>query len=56
MVILCYVDDCILISDNKKMLDNFVYSLKNGIDIFEFTDKGTIDEYLGVEIEQLSGS
>ena len=56
MVILCYVDDCILISDKKHMLDDFIHSLKNGIEKFEFTDEGPIDKYLGVEIEKLNGS
>ena len=30
--------------------------LKNGIEKFEFIDKGLIEKYLGVEIEKLSGS
>ena len=56
MIILCYVDDCILISDKKQMLVDFVYNLKNGIEKFEFTDEGPIDKYLEVEIEKLNGS
>ena len=55
-VILCYIDEYILISDKKQMLDDIVYILKNGIEKFEFTDKGLIEKYLGVEIEKLSGS
>ena len=38
MIILVYVDDCILISDKKATLLQFVDSLKNGIEKFEFTD------------------
>ena len=56
MIISCYVDDCILISDKKQMLNDFIHSLKNGVEKFEFTDEGPIDKYLGVEIEKLNGS
>ena len=42
MIILCYVDDCILVSDKKQMLDDFVYSLKNGIEKIEFTEEDPI--------------
>ena len=38
MIVLTYVDDCILISDKKEMLALFMTSLKNGIEKFEFTD------------------
>ena len=55
MIILTYVDDCILISEKKETLDQFIHSLANGIKNFEFTDEGAIDKYLGVEIDQLKG-
>ena len=55
MVILCYVDDCILISEKKQMLDGFVNILKNGIEKFEFIDEGLIDKSLGVETDKLRG-
>ena len=55
MIILTYVDDCILIENKKETLDQFIHSLANGIEEFEFTDEGAIDKYLGVEIEQLKG-
>ena len=53
MIILTYVDDCILIANKKETLDQFIHSLANGIEKFKFTDEGAIDKYLGVEIEQL---
>ena len=53
MIVLTYVDDCILISDKKEMISQFMTSLKNGIEKFEFTDEGPLDKYLGVEIEKL---
>ena len=55
IIILTYVDDCILIAKKKETLDKFIYSLANGIEKLEFTDEGTIEKYLGVEIEQLKG-
>ena len=55
MIILTYVDDCILVSDKKETLQQFIHSLANGIEKFEFTDEGPMDKYLGVEIEKLKG-
>ena len=55
VIILTYVDDCILIANKKETLDQFIHSLANGIEKFKFTDEGAIDKYLGVEIEQLKG-
>ena len=49
MIILTYVDDCILVSDKKEKLDQFIHSLANGIKKLEVTDEGEIDKkYLGV--------
>ena len=42
MIILTYVDDCILIANNKETLDQFIHRLANGIEKFEFTDEGAI--------------
>ena len=56
MIILTYVDDCILIANKKEKLDQFIHSLAIGIEKFEFIDDGAIDKYLGVEIEQLKGN
>ena len=55
MIILTYLDDCILISNKKETLDRFIHSLANGIKNFEFTDEVAIDKYLGVEMDQLRG-
>ena len=52
MIVLVYVDDCIFISDKKETLLSFINSLKNGTAVFEFTDEGPMDKYLGVEIEK----
>ena len=55
MIILNYVDYCILIANKKETLDQSIHSLANGIEKIESTDEGAIYKYLGVEIEQLKG-
>ena len=55
MIILTYVYDSILIANKKETLYQFIHSLANGIEKFEFTDEGAKEKYLGVEIEQLKG-
>ena len=55
MIILTYVYDCILIANKNETLDRCIHSLANGIEKFEFADEGSIDKYLGVEIERLKG-
>ena len=40
MVILVYVDDCILITKESSTMDSFIDSLKNGPEKFVFTDEG----------------
>ena len=42
MIILCYVDDCILLSPKQEIIDEFLISLKHGPEQFIFTDEGDI--------------
>ena len=44
-----------MIADKKETLYQFIHSLTNGTEKFEFTDEGEIDKYLGIEVEQLKG-
>jgi hypothetical protein len=53
MIVLTYVDDCIIIGPAMKEIDKFVESLKNGPENFVLTDEGDIDKFLGIEITQL---
>ena len=53
VIVLTYVDDCIILSRDKFALDKFVESLKLGPEKFDFTDEGTLSKYLGIEIERL---
>ena len=50
MIILVYVDDCILISKEALVIQKFISSLKAGTEDFVFTEKGTMNSYLGVYI------
>ena len=48
-IILCYVDDCIVISRRAGSIDKFIKSLKDGPEQFEFTEEGSLASYLGVK-------
>ena len=52
MIILVYVDDCVLISKDQLPMQRFIHSLQNGTEDFVFTDEGTLANYLGVCIEK----
>ena len=49
-IVLCYVDDCIIIANENHIIDDLVTSFKNGPEKYYFTVKGTIKNYLGVKI------
>ena len=53
-VILVYVDDCIIISKDEKVIDCFVKSMMDGPEGFVLTDDGDLARFLGVEIEYKS--
>ena len=53
MIILTFVDDCILISKDGAVIKEFIHSLNNGPENFDFTDEGTLSAYLGVDISRL---
>jgi len=53
LVVLTYVDDVIIIGDTTKKIDELIQALHGGNENFDFTDEGSIDKYLGVEITQL---
>ena len=50
MIILVYVDDCILLPKDELPMKRFVQSLKDGDKNFDFTEDGTLENYLGVNI------
>ncbi len=50
---LTYVDDCIIVADSMDHIEQLITSLHNCTENFILQDKGSIDKYLGVNIEQL---
>lgn len=54
IIILVYVDDCILISKGKHHINDFIVSLKNDAKKYEFTDEGDMQHYLDIEITKAS--
>ena len=53
MIILVYVDNCILISKEDFTIKKFIDSMKYTPEGFEFTEEGTMNEYLGADISPL---
>ena len=50
IIILVYVDDFILISKFDINIQKFIDSMKDTLEGFEFTEEGTMNAYLGVDI------
>ena len=55
-IVLTYVDDVIIIGDNVSRIDKLILSLHDGDEKFVFTDEGSIEKYLGVDIKQIDQS
>ena len=53
MIILTYVDDCIIVGPLIGNINCFVYSMKNRDENLVLTDEGDINKFLGIEITQL---
>ena len=53
VIVLVYVDDCIILGRDNISIDRFIQTLTQGPEKFAFTDEGSIDKYLGVNIERL---
>jgi len=56
VIVLVYVDDCIILGKDNLSIDRFIATLTYGPEKFAFTDEGSIDKYLGVNIEKLPGN
>ena len=53
MIILTYVDNCIIVGPSMAQIDSFVKLMQTGKENFVLTDEGDIDKILGIEITQL---
>ena len=52
-IVLTYVDDCIILGKQMRIVDSVIDSLRTGSEDFELTDEGSIDKYLGVKIDDI---
>ena len=48
MIIITYVDDCIISGRSMKDIDSFIYSMQHGSDNFILTDEGDVNKFLGI--------
>jgi hypothetical protein len=53
IVLLTYVDDCIIISPSKASNNRLISSMQSGPENFKLTDEGDVNKFLGVEIMRL---
>jgi hypothetical protein len=53
MVLLTYVDDCIIISPSRNSIDRLISSMQSGQENFKLTDEGGVNKFLGVKITRL---
>ena len=56
MVLLTYINDCIIISPSCDSIDRLIPSMQSGLENFKLTDKGVVNKYLGVEITRLNNN
>ena len=54
MLIITYVDDCIIVAKSMVDINTFVESMKNGSEEFILTDEGNINKFLGIDIKQVT--
>ena len=50
IIVLVYVDDCLIFSRDKDKINQLIDKLKNK-EKLDLTDEGDVEKYLGVEIE-----
>jgi hypothetical protein len=54
MIIITYVDDCIIVSNSMKDINTFIKSMKDGPKGYVLTDEGDINKFLGIEIKEIT--
>ena len=53
MVLLTYVNNCIIISPSRDSIDCLISSMQSGPENFKLTNEGGVNNFLGVEITRL---
>ena len=56
MILLTYVNDCIIFSLSMESIDHLVQSMHDGPENFKLTDEGDVNKFLGIEITKLDSS
>ena len=52
IIVLTYVDDCIILGKNETRIDWLIKSLYGSEEQFDLTDEGEIKNYLGVDFSK----
>ena len=53
MILLTYVDNCIIFSPSMQSIDRLVKSMHDSSGNFKLTDEGTVNKFLGIEITKI---
>ncbi len=53
MILLSYVNDCIIFSPLMASIDWLVWSMHDGPENFKLTDEGDVNNFLGIEITKI---
>ncbi len=56
MILLTYVEDCIIFSPSMESIDPLVQSMQDGPGNFKLTDEGNVNKFLGIEITKINSS
>jgi hypothetical protein len=54
MIIIIYVDDCIIVSDSMKDINTYVKFMKDCPEGYVLTDEGDINNFFGFEIKEIT--
>ena len=53
VVMLIYIDDCLVFSPEPKLIDKTVSDLRNSRKNFEIDDQGNVSDFLGIEVTHI---
>ncbi len=53
MILLTYVDGCIIFSPSMQSINRLVKSMHDGPENFQLTDEGDVNKFLGIEITKI---
>ncbi len=56
MIIITYVNNCIIVGNSMKDINTFIKSMKDGPKGYVLTDEGDINKFLGIEIKEITGN